>query len=460
MQLIRTNQPELVRKLSVFTVSLLLLFFGFFSNSWHVAEEQWFLRHQRDTESLIVGRLVKSRQDGIFSAGGLTGAGVPNNYDQEWISSEQVSDQYAAYLNGLTFEQYSPYLSQTGGQGMLFGLLDGLIPLSPETKLTAFYLLTSLLSAIALTSISVWFFSEFNWSAALFVAGSMIISQWLTVFGRNLWWSVWAFYLPMIAFMYFLQYRREATYHHLVILGLLSFVAVFVKCFINGYEYITTTLIMMFVPFVYYAIVDRLSVRQFLTGTVMAACGSLLAILLSVMLLSVQIAAVKGDLLDGFEHVIYSLGKRSYGDAQRYPEIYAASLESNTMQVAIGYWKGTFFDINNYLTTSNSFVSHYLFKIRYFYLFILFLAMSFLVVRFGEENISNQDRKRDIALVVTTWASILAPLSWFVIFKGHSYLHKHMNYVLWQMPFTLFGFAVCGLVFQRAYAAIFRPTGR
>lgn len=48
------------------------------------------------------------------------------------------------------------------------------------------------------------------------------------------------------------------------------------------------------------------------------------------------------------------------------------------------------------------------------------------------------------ALILTTWFSIFAPLSWFVIFKAHSYIHTHMSFLLWQMPFTLFGFAVIG----------------
>jgi hypothetical protein len=48
--------------------------------------------------------------------------------------------------------------------------------------------------------------------------------------------------------------------------------------------------------------------------------------------------------------------------------------------------------------------------------------------------------------MLSTWVSILAPLSWFIIFKAHSYIHTHMNYIVWQMPFVLFGSALCGVV--------------
>ena len=57
------------------------------------------------------------------------------------------------------------------------------------------------------------------------------------------------------------------------------------------------------------------------------------------MLLCIQIGAVKGGFLDGVGHVVYSFGKRTHGDAQGFPAIYAASLEAGTMAVIITYMK-------------------------------------------------------------------------------------------------------------------------
>ena len=97
---------------------------------------------------------------------------------------------------------------------------------------------------------------------------------------------------------------------------------------------------------------------------------------------------------------------------------------------------GIFFDLNNYLSQENSFVSNSVLKVRYIYLIVLFMLMSpLLFLRSNAER-----RQQDIALIWTTWFSILAPLSWFVIFKAHSYIHTHMSFLLWQMPFTFFGF--------------------
>ena len=171
MQLKHLSQSGLVRKVSIWGVSIGLLFFGFFSNLWHVAEQQWFDTHQRDTESLIVGRMVKSRQDGIFSSGGLTGAGVTTNIQQDWISPNQIDNQYAAYLNRGSFDKFSPYMSQSGGPRNYFSvyLIDS-FPYRLKSSYGHSMYLTALLSAIALTAIIGWFYEEFGGWVAIFVA--------------------------------------------------------------------------------------------------------------------------------------------------------------------------------------------------------------------------------------------------------------------------------------------------
>ena len=443
MKLKHLSQSARARQIALWALSIGLLFFGFLSNAWRVAEQEWFDTHQRDTESLIVGRMVKSRQDGIFSVGGLTGAGITTNIQQDWISENQIDNQYAAYLNSGSFDEFSPYMSQPGGQGIVFSLLDRLIPLSPQIKLWSFYVLTALLTAIAVTAIVGWFYDEFGGWIAIFVLCSAVLSQWLTVFGKNLWWSLWAFYLPMIVVLYLLKRHRVPANRQFIKFGILIFIAVFIKCFINGFEYITTTLIMMVTPCIYYAVLDRWNRHQYLKWTLAAGLGSGVAIFLSLIVLCFQIGAVKGGFMDGVGHVIWSFGKRTYGETQDYPVVYAASLEAGTIGVVITYMNGIFFDLNNYLSITTAFVSDFLLKIRYAYLIVLFIVMSALLFSRSEKMMTER-RQHSIALIWTTWFSILAPLSWYVIFKAHSFIHTHMSFLLWQMPFTFFGFAVFG----------------
>lgn len=444
----KISQSENIPKMSLWLVSILLLFFGFYANTWHVAHQEWFDTHQRDTEGLIMGRMVKSRQDGIFSAGGLNGYGTFEKVDQQWITSSQVENQYSAFLNRLSFDEYGTYKSQPGGQGMIFSLLDKLLPLSPALKLKFFYLLTALLSAIALTAIIGWFCEEFNWIVALFVLASAVFSHWLTVFGKNLWWSMWAFYLPMIVVLYYLKQNRDTENRLPIKLGILILISVFIKCFINGFEYITTTLVMMVVPLVYYAILDKWNKDQCFKFAFTVVIGSGVAIFFGLTLLCFQIGAVKGSVSDGIEHVVYSFGKRTHGQAENFDKVYAASLKASTIGVVVAYVKGVFFDFNNYLSTTNIFISKHIMKVRYIYLISLF-AITSVLLYFRSSSALTEKRHQNIALIWTTWFAVLAPLSWYVIFKAHSQIHLHMSFLLWQMPFTFFGFALFGALLRR-----------
>lgn len=439
---------------------LTLLFLSFNFNSLHVADTKEFSNYQHDTESLIIGRMVRSRQLGIISDGGLTGAGIHNDIHTDWISPEQVQNQYLAYLEGRTFTEYSPYLSQTGGQAFLFSLLDNILPFPPQTRLTIFYLVTSLLSAIVLTWICLWFFEEFGLWVAILIACSMIFSPIMIVLGRNLWWSLWVFYLPMIMVMEFLKRNNMDGNRFIIWWAALIFGLVLVKCILNGYEYITTTLIMMVTPFVYYTLRDRLSGRQFLTGFFVAIMSSLLAVLISFSLLSFQVAAAKGiGLAGGVHHIAISLLKRTYGNPQAFPVIYAASLSATTGEVVAKYLKDSFIDLNPFMPTSNSFLAQYIFKIRYVYLIGLFLAMSILAFLQTRSIRQLPDLKqKKLALIAATWFSILAPLSWYIIFKAHSFIHTHLNNILWQMPFLLFGFAVCGVAINGILPRVNKPA--
>jgi hypothetical protein len=70
------------------------------------------------------------------------------------------------------------------------------------------------------------------------------------------------------------------------------------------------------------------------------------------------------------------------------------------------------------------------------------------------------DRRRASALIVATWFSILSPLSWFIIFKAHSYVHPFLDPIVWQMPFVFYGFAVCGAVVDKIETFLGRQRKR
>jgi len=452
---INPSPSEIAKLIFICTLSLLALFLGFFMNFWRVADQEWFSTFQRDDQSHIIGRMLKSHQDGVFSDGGLNGIvsldGTPVYNTKDDLTESAIANQYAAYNKGLPFAAYTTYDSQIGGQGMFFSILDSLLNLPPQSKLSLFQAFTSFLSAATLTAIVLWFYLEFGLTVAIFALSSAVFSQWLVVFGRNLWWSLWAFYLPLAVVLHYLRLNRVQMNTRLHAFGTIVFISVFIKCVFNGYEYITSTLVMMVVPLVYYGVLDRLHGRKFLAGMLTAALSSCLAVLLSLLILCFQVASVKGTFSDGVHHIVFALEKRTHANPNDFPSSYSASLEAGTANVVMTYLKGIYFDpyqfICRYLPAMR--YTRWLHKWRYSYLVALFTIISGAAYILRNKCGTEIEKRKQIALISATWFAMLAPLSWFIVFKAHSAMHTHMNYIVWQMPFTVFGCALCGVVVVR-----------
>jgi len=453
------NPSKSITGLTLGILSIIFLFFGFYSNTWRIAEPSWFKNNLREheCERLVLGKMAKARQDGISSGGGLLGLVSPDEKPRRWFDAP-FEFGYEAYLKEESIGAYSPYKSQMGGQGMFFAFLDKILPLRPPIKLTLFHMLTALLTALVLTLVVLWFYLEFGLLVAVSVLVSTFFSQWLVLFGRNLFWSLWAFYVPMVVVMYFLRYDRTVTKQHAFRFASLVFAGFFLKVFFTGYEYITTTLIMMAVPLVFYCVLDGRGLRWFLGYTLLSGFASGLAILLSMVILCFQVASLGENWRDGVNHLLFSLEKRTYAKTGRGPE-YPDSLISLTNMLWI-YLKGAFFNISNYFNIQNPVLARVFHKIRYFQLVLIFLVASWFLRRQRTWADSGTDGRRSKALFVSTWFSLLAPVSWFIIFKQHSAIHTHLNFIVWQMPFTIFGFALCGLAISVFLPSLFRQTIR
>jgi hypothetical protein len=433
---------------------------SFYANAWGVARPDWFGSFQRGSECHVLGRLVKSRQDGILSGAGLLGVGASGlerpaapaggirfrrnelasgihlREGEEWPAGGQIEEQYDSYLGGGRFAIFSPYASQIGGQGLVFGALDASLPFRPALRLRLLLFVTALLSASALAMLTQWFGRQLSFGLGLVVLASGVFSQWLTGFGRNLWWGLWAFYVPFLVVARLEAMPRAPGARDLWRRAAWAFGAVLLKCFVNGYEFITTTLVMMTAPCLFAALRDRVPPRALVGRLAALALGATLAVAASLGVLAGQLAALAGGNLGfGLRHIGFALATRTAADAAAFPPSYAAGLRASRWSVLLTYLKGSYAELGPL-------------ALRYDVLLGAVLLASLGLLWLDRGTLAGERR----ALVWTTWYSLLAPLSWLTIFKAHSYAHTHMNFILWQMPFSFFGFAVIGMATRLLFA--------
>jgi hypothetical protein len=420
----------------LFLCSVILLFLGFYRNQWNVIREKKFKDFQMDSESLVLARMVESRQHGILSENGLLGWGDVNLPD---LNESDYVHQFDVYLAGGDFGTYSLYKSLSGCQAMFFSTLDRLSPFSPPSNLRYFRALVSLLFAIVLSIFVLWAWHEFGWLTSLLVLATTLVSQWITLFGRNLFYVIWASFLPMVLVACFFVWEGRSGKISNIRLAWLAFGSMLFKCLMNGYDFIIPTLAMTTVPMVYYGLCNGWDKRKFLQRFVILSLALLAAILASILILAAQLRVSEGSFPGGIASILSTFSRRTYGDPSLYP-LYAESLKANPLSVL---WTYIAHD-----TAINLLGLRFLDLIL---IFAVFTALYFILDRIKKGNLP--DRNKSYALIGATWFSILSPVTWFVIFKGQAYVHTHTNYLAWHMPFTLFGFALCGFVLRSLITA-------
>lgn len=441
--------PESKRTLFlIFALALILLTPGYYGNVWRAAGKKWFVDWQKFHEHFIVARLVQSRQAGIFSYGALLGYGDITTWE---VNSDVINHEYDLFLNGGQFSAYWPYNSVPGIQAIPFSILDRYSNLAPTTTLKLFRLLEALLAAVVLGMFLVWVLGQFGLLPALLTLFFMATSEWLTLFGANFYWNLWAFYLPLTVFCFYLQRSSETAQTRQRNIFLLLAGALFVKCLFNGFEFISTVLVMPFTALVYYAVRNRWALSYFLRQFIFTALGALTGTIAALGILALQIASASGNWSQALVFLAYTFGKRSFGDPTQYVGIESESLQANVFSVLQTYLNGRALNLNSLFRTDYPGLEFS--YLQLFAGFALFSILFFLQDRFLGGFL---DQKTAYALLAATWFSVLAPLSWFVLFKAHSYIHTQMNFIIWQMPFTLFGFSLCGFVL----ANLFRPHSR
>lgn len=427
---------------TIYGLSFLAFFFCFQFNPLHIVESDRFSNFARPAESLAIGRIIQSGTNGILSDGGLCGRCMPEN-----DSVDQIDYQYEAYQNDLECRRFVPYKSQTGGHAMLYGLLDRVFPFSGTSKLFIFRALNAALLAALLSVIIGWVYLEFGMIPSAMIFLSILLTPWFTLLGRNIWYALWTNFLP-VAIMLVLLRKESSTGKWMGWkAGLAGTLAILTNFIMNGYEWVSTTLIMAFMPIVYYYLKDRWQFRKLTIRLLQLSGGVILSIGVSFSVLAWQIASLTGRFKDGFDWLYFSFLKRTYGGTEEIMNTeYARQVESSLSHVIYIYLGGTAFYLPPFL---EELIPPPLNKIYFAQIILLFLLVTiFLLIRTGGKHQKIRLNSNIRALIFTTWVSIIAPLSWFIIFKGHAFSHWHMNNITWFMPFCLFGFAMTGTAIE------------
>lgn len=428
---------------SVFLSALifLMLLFSFQFNSFHAATDFFFKNHQRDSEALVLGRIIETTENGYASQGGFMGRYDANAWD---------AFQYEAYFNdNHPTSNFVLYMQSAGLQGYVYSATDALFRFigieSGEKRLKINKFITSSLMALTLT-IFFWFIEKnFGLYSAFISIILFSTSQWLVVFSNNLYWMFFLILMPFVIVSHCLQRNSESRIRFIHLYALV-YGAILLKC-LAGYEYISTILLSILVPLLFFSIRDSWRFKDFFARSFMVGLSGLLGFLSAIFVHILLLTSHLGSWSNAVSVIWGTIARRTHGNPADYDDMLRASLESNVFDVLLKYWNGKAFDFQALFGFSG--------YVTFGFIIIMLAVLTCVGLALTQQvQAVRSFRRIHLASTLSVWFSIFAPLSWHVLAKGHSYIHTHMNHVLWYVPFLLLGFPYALFVIRLILASL------
>jgi len=434
----------------------ILAFLSYNYNTFMVASNDFFQKHQLDSEQLVLDGILHGTHDNNHI--------ILGRYTRPEINNQSLYS-HELYLKKNESGVFNEYRSQFGLQLYLYNFIASKVNCDIKF-LQAF---SAFLMSLIVSTFFVIIKREFSDKYAFAFCLPLIISPWVVVFARNLYWGEAFWYLPIIIAFIFGK-KAFSSFKRAAILLILLFLTFSIKL-LCGYEYITTIAFSSCIPIIYYAAKYRIKLISMLRLLILSGITFLIAFIFTII---VHAYSLSTDTNNGYKEIYTTAARRvaitnsetvikefsnNPNNSDGYQE-YISSLRSNGFAVVGKYflmrhflpWIDNF-DVSPTLSYSTksymrqtkknqSFQSYchilstispqelrdiviqFVVKVINYFAFIVFFVFVFIEALKQRNYIS-----------LSVLLSLFATLSWFVLAKGHSYIHYHMNYVLWYLPF-------------------------
>lgn len=350
---------------------------------------------QNDSERLAMGPIVAEVRE-IETDNQPYGLGILTSLD--YPEEDVYSFMEKEAIEGF---KYKSYKSQIGLQGLVYKAIVHFIPelgMYYVFRVACCFFLTIILLAIVYQ-----LYKKYGALFAVVFGVVSLISPWVVNFSRNLYWVEFTWFIPMLLGLLCINYEEKRK-----IIYPLFFIAVLVKC-LCGYEYIST-IMMSGIMFLIVEFICNRKERKKIFKSIFVIGVLSLAGFLTAYIIHAYIYG-SGNIIDGLKHMQVDLiERRTFGNAADFDTIYADSLNASIMDVLIKYFWTSGGPLDGKL--------------------MLIVTVVSVAVILYRKIVLKESVKFDASLfIITLWSTI----SWYVLGKSHSYIHTHMNFVLFYM---------------------------
>ena len=398
---------NIVKKL-IYIIGFILLIINFSTNFINGGEGEYigstpFISFQKDSEHLVVSEIINDKYNLINNKYGLSRVTDSNN---NWEIINYSGDNIEIIKSELDKIHVEPYVSQVGIQGHVISFLYNTLNFNINVIK---FILVSLL-AIVLLYICKYISIKFNKKLSFIYFIVFLLSPWICAFARNLYWVEFTWFLPML-----LGLILSTNYSKKKIIIPLIFISIFIKC-LCGYEYITVIMLSMIMFMVYDLIFDKNNKKEIFKTIFLVGITALLGFMCAFLIHSHLRG--NGNLMLGIKNIYEQDVLRrtlNLGNNSAFSGIYLESIQASPITTLKKY----FVFSTNIITGINGSLFRLLFISS-----IMILLFNFII-----------KRKNSVKEFVLYLFSFVTCISWFIFSSPHSYIHTHINYVLWYFGF-------------------------
>ena len=425
-------------------------FLSYERNFFATASDWWFEIHASEPTQIVLDGLLYAQETGIA---------VPGRYlrSSNGSPSDNPRALYTAHDRRGEFKRYD---SQYGLQVKFFAAIAAL----GLDGVEQFQSVASALMAMTVALVTALVARDFSWRAAVAVALIFILSPWVVIFARNLFWVPFTWFLPLAVAMYYsirVYQNRTARMRMLALL----YVTILLKL-LCGYEFLTSVILAACCPLLYQGVRAKIPYKRIAGLLFIVGCTAIAAFVTAAFL---HISTIAETPKAGFEKFLFRAERRFYSedpkltakeDCQGNKEcetVMLASLMASPIDVVKIYlvmpeflpWLSTTrFDethrhaFRDEINASPGLIAKFrtIFAhppVYWFFLLSKILnPLGFVAFIFSTFAVALRTGRAMQGL----WAfSFLAPVSWFLAAKGFCYIHDHLCFVAWYLPFILYG---------------------
>lgn len=428
-------------------VCFLVLFLSFFGNFFGTGPSQgWFSNFQKDS-SLITEKAANCK--GKMQYGGPLTVQPGKDYTDYMQRKDDCSQA-----------DYKPYDSQYGLQARVIAFFA---PTNPDHLASYFKkveIVLSLAMAFVFTIFIVTVMNLFGKKVSYIVLGFISISPWIVGYARNMYWVSFLMFLPFVfSFATYVWFRQKnLLWIFFMIIGILFFAKL-----LDGYEHVTTMMISVLIPVIFYEIIvyNKKRLIDFLKPAIIIFISGCLSLGFAILVNTASLVTYYGSWSKAFSLVAARAEDRSAG---------LKKVESNV----VGGFKATLPDMYQFVDRfysldgladgkANPIKYAALSLLNYTLLpavslpFIIrepigtvlqsigFIAViSYLLLRWLTKK-SIITKKSARGLQYSYWLGLAAAFSWLVLMPGHAYPHAHLNAIIFYMPFLPVCYIIIGI---------------